>query len=272
MGNQAATWDTRTAALRTHLARIATIFAVDVVLLAESGFTPAEMAELLNGGKPGPYHYPPTNSSRIQLFTRLASGSVVDQFNDSSDGRLTIRRLTTPLNNDLLLAAIHFQSQMAWHPEEQALQATVTQQDISDTEDVVGHQRTVLVGDLNMNPFDLGVVGAQALNAVMTRELARSEERTVAGQPYRFFYNPMWGCFGDRTAGPPGTYFYSASTPRSYFWHVFDQVLLRPGLMDALNELRILDGDGQESLLTVRGRPRSSEVSDHLPVLFRLNL
>jgi hypothetical protein len=55
MGNQAATWDTRTAALRTHLARIATNFAVDVVLLAESGFTPKEKeARLRLSGLPRP--------------------------------------------------------------------------------------------------------------------------------------------------------------------------------------------------------------------------
>jgi endonuclease/exonuclease/phosphatase family metal-dependent hydrolase len=42
--------------------------------------------------------------------------------------------------------------------------------------------------------------------------------------------------------------------------------------MDHLSELRIVDSDGQESLLTERGRPRASEVSDHLPVLVRLEL
>ena len=272
MGNQTLTWEARSSALSTHIARIMSAFGVDVLLLAESGFEPPEVVDALNGGKPGAFCHPTSNSRRIQLFSRLAASSVVDQFNDSSDGRLTIRRLTTPSNGEILLAALHFQSQIVWTAEEQALQATVVQQDIAETEDVVGHQRTVLVGDLNMNPFDLGVVGAQALNAVMTCELARSEERTVAGRPYRFFYNPMWGFFGDRTPGPPGTYFCSASSPRSYYWNVFDQVLLRPGLMDFLAELRILDGYGRESLLTERGRPRSSDVSDRLPVLFRLNL
>ncbi len=71
------------------------------------------------------------------------------------------RRLTISPNAEILLAVLHFQSQLAWTPDEQALQATVTQREISETEDAVGHQRTVLVGDLNMNPFDLGVTGAQ---------------------------------------------------------------------------------------------------------------
>jgi hypothetical protein len=272
MGNQAATWAARSSALRTHLGRIVANFGVDVLLLAESAFDTSDVLAALNGGGPDTFCYPPSNSRRIHLFTRLPEATVTDQFNDSSDGRLTIRRLTTSPTTDILLAALHFQSRMAWDALDQAMQTTVLQQDITDTEDVVGHQRTVLVGDLNMNPFDLGVVGAHALNAVMTRDLARGEGRVMAGRPYRFFYNPMWGCFGDRTPGPAGTYFYSASRPGNHFWHLFDQVLLRPALMDALAELRILEEDGQESLLTDRRRPRSSEVSDHLPVLFRLDL
>jgi hypothetical protein len=272
MGNQVATWTARSPALRTHLTRITSSFGIDVLLLAESDFDPSEVLDVLNRDEPGAFCHPSSDSRRTQLFTRLDASSVVDQFNDVADGRLTIRRLTTRGNEEILLAVLHFQSQLAWTPEEQALQATVVQQDISETEDVVGHQRTILVGDLNMNPFDLGVVGAHTLNAVMTRDLAHRAERIVAGRSYRFFYNPMWAFFGDRTPGPPGTYFYSGSSPRSYYWNIFDQVLLRPTLMDALAELRILDGDGQESLLTERGRPRSSDVSDHLPVLFRLSL
>lgn len=262
----------RAPVLRTHLARLAASSGIDVLLLAESEFDPADVVDALHGARQGGFHYPASNSRRIQLFTRLPASAVLDQFNDSSDGRLTIRRLTTSSDRKILLAALHFQSQMHWTSGEQALQATVVHQDIVRAEDVVGHQRTVLVGDLNMNPFDLGLVGAQALNAVMTRDLARREERTVADRPYRLFYNPMWGCFGDRTPGPAGTCFFSATGPGGYFWNIFDQVLLRPALMDHLVELRIVDEDGQESLLTERGRPRASELSDHLPLLVRLNI
>ncbi len=123
-----------------------------------------------------------------------------------------------------------------------------------------------------MNPFDDGLVLAQAFGAVMTRDLAIAVERTVAKRNYRLFYNPMWGYLGDRTPGPPGTFYYSASNPLTYFWNVFDQVLLRPGLMNTLIDLQILDTDGQTPLLTKTGKPRKSEVSDHLPILFRLDI
>src|SRR5437870_5809434 len=87
MGNRSATWAARSAALRMHIARIASSLGVDVVVLAESAFAPSEILDALNGGQPGDYCHPPSNSRRFQLFTRLPSTTVTDQFNDSSDGR-----------------------------------------------------------------------------------------------------------------------------------------------------------------------------------------
>ncbi len=90
---------------------------------------------------------------------------------------------------------------------------------------------------------------------------------------YRFFYNPMWGSWGDRTVGTPGSYFHRAPTVAGLFCHVFEQVLLRPVLMDLRHGLAILDCIGGERLLTAStGVPRSTEVSDHLRLAFRLNL
>ncbi len=271
MGRQETNRTVRRETLRDHLIQMLATSNIDVFLFAESPFEPIDFTAALNAANAGDFHLPASYGSRLQLYTRLPPGAVMDQFNNC-DGRLTIRRLTTPSRTEILLEILHFQSQLAWKPEEQALQATVTQREISETEDRVGHRRTVLVGDFNMNPFDLGMAGAQALNAVMTRELVQQEERTVAGQTYRFFYNPMWGHFGDRTPGPAGTYFYPSAGPGSVYWNMFDQVLLRPALMNSLAELRILDSDGQGTLLTERGRPRASTASDHLPILFRLDL
>ena len=144
--------------------------------------------------------------------------------------------------------------------------------EIVRVEDAVGHQRTVVVGDLNMNPFEDGMIGAPALHAVMTRQLARRVQRTVQGKAYRFFYNPMWGYFGDRSPGPPGTYYLRSSKPGNYFWNIYDQVLLRPALMDRLARLEVLQHDGSASLLTRRGLPAETNGSDHLPVFFQLDV
>jgi hypothetical protein len=129
-----------------------------------------------------------------------------------------------------------------------------------------------LVGDLNMNPFDPGVASAHGLHAVMVRSKAAEATREILGEAYRMFYNPMWGCFGDRTAGPPGTFYLSSSKPLNHFWNIYDQVLLRPALADSLAGLDILDSCGGAPLLTRGGLPDRAAASDHLPVLFRLDL
>jgi len=270
-GNQTDTWAVRAPNLQNCLTRLAGKLDIDVFLFAEVEFTAVDVTHALNAAGSAMYRAPDVPGRRIPLFTRLPAGSVIDRFNHAS-GRLTISEVLTASGVKVLLGALHHQSQAVWDSEEQALHATVLARDMVRTEDVAGHRRTVLVGDFNMNPFDLGVIAAHTLNAVMDRDIARAEERTVGGEVYRFFYNPMWGCFGDRTPGPQGSYFYQASSPASYYWHVFDQVLLRPALMDSLTELRILDHDGEESLLSDRRRPFAARFSDHLPLLFRLDV
>jgi len=84
----------------------------------------------------------------------------------------------------------------------------------------------------------------------------------------------MWGHFGDGSIGPPGTYYDDRSGHVAYFWNMFDQVLVRPDLLDyfATEDVQILTDDGLEALLTRNGRPDSTMASDHLPLLFRLDL
>ncbi len=161
---------------------------------------------------------------------------------------------------------------MDWSDSDQGFWATELVREIRREEGQVWCDRTIVVGDFNMNPFDHGVVAAQGFHAVMTLDLARKLERKLKGRSYPFFYNPMWGLFGDRTKGPAGTFYLSTSKPATYFWNMYDQVLLRPGLAGDLKEVRIIDHDGVESLLTRYNLPEKSLGSDHLPILFELDL
>jgi hypothetical protein len=147
-------------------------------------------------------------------------------------------------------------------------------EEIRRVEQEIGCERTLLVGDLNTNPFESGVVSAKGLHAVMARDLALRKERKVQKRRYHFFYNPMWNLLGDETDGPPGTYFYPRAEHECYFWNMFDQVLLRPDLLPYFKteELKILSEDGKVSLLSARGTPDADNASDHLPILFKLHL
>lgn len=55
---------------------------------------------------------------------------------------------------------------------------------------------------------------------------------------------------------------------------MFDQVLLRPELLSIFRneELKILTGVSGTSFLTANGLPKRSVASDHLPILFRLEM
>jgi hypothetical protein len=53
---------------------------------------------------------------------------------------------------------------------------------------------------------------------------------------------------------------------------MFDQVLLRPGLIDSLVTLEILDSDGSHSLLARDNAPDKDHLSDHLPIIFELDI
>ena len=261
-------WNLAKRALLDRVVRIAATFNIDVLILAECAINPLEVVAALNRPTPGAYSFPYSAGEKLRIFIRSPPYAVTDLYNDSL-GRLTIRRLELSTGPELLLAAVHFPSKSNWCDVDQALETTAVAAGIVDVEDSRGHRRTVLVGDLNMNPFDKGVVASHALHAVMTRELARREERIVQGRPYRFFYNPMWGCLGDRTHGPPGSYFLASSKPSNLFWNLYDQVLLRPSIMERLDDLTILDTDGRDRLVSHRGRPTAS---DHLPLFFRLSL
>lgn len=148
----------------------------------------------------------------------------------------------------------------------------------------LGQERTILVGDLNQNPFEDGVVAGEGLNAAMTRDVVARLHRKVEEQHYSFFYNPMWGHLGDSThekfppgtAGhePAGTSYYSAGESRWYYWNMFDQVMLRPPLLSAFKneDLKILSGADGITFLNKSGRPDKDRVSDHLPILFRIDI
>ncbi len=149
---------------------------------------------------------------------------------------------------------------------------------IREAEKAAGNDRTVVIGDLNVNPFDDGMLDVRGLSALADRRTVHRKDPRRFGrvdvEAFRLFYNPMWGHFGDATE-PTGTYYYDKSNPEvDPLWNIFDQVLLRPGLLDRFRNknLKILTSDGQVSFTWEDGRPNGDVYSDHLPSWFKLDL
>lgn len=242
----------------------------EVVLLAEPSTDLATMSETLNSEPGPPYEVPILTPDRLQIFVRMPANRV-QPLHDG--GYMSIRHVMPVLGWDFIMAAVHLPSKLYLDSAEQALLSTRWMQQIVAAEERVGHRRTLVVGDLNMNPFELGVVGSEGLHAVSSLGVARRRSRLVAGEERHLFYNPMWSLLGDCSPGPPGTYYYGAATPVTFFWNTFDQVLLRPSLASgfAPGDVSVLTSAAGNSLLTSAGVPNSN-ISDHLPILTRLRL
>ena len=246
---------------------------VNVVMLAECPTLPARVLEALNQST-ADFFYVQSECPRIAIYTRFAERYLA---REKEDHYYTIRRLALPGHDEILVCVVHFPSKLFRSSSDQSYLATEFSKILVNTELEIGHSRTLLVGDLNMNPYEDGVVQAGCLHAVMTRGIARRPERVLDGlvcKPY--FYNPMWSHFGERKQGHAGTYYYSSPKVRADFWNIYDQVLLRAQLLPFFHEetLRILHEDDATmvSFLTLKGHPDAEKVSDHLPILFSLDI
>ena len=232
---------------------------------------PAQMLSALNCTEARYFHVRQVACTKIAVATAFPERYIMPAFETD---RITIRRLKLPCMEEILIGALHLPSKLHWDENSQAAECMRVAQLVRSAEEKEGHRRTVLVGDFNMNPFEPGMVCAYGLHGVMTRSLAEKVSRRVQDQDYPFFYNPMWGFYGDRDSSTPGTYYHAGSTQSEFFWHMFDQLLVRPELLPRFprDSVRILHEVAGVSLLSDTGVPDCDRFSDHLPLLFSLSL
>lgn len=234
---------------------------VDVIILAESGIEPMR----LRG-----FEFAPSPGVSVRVFTRFGHQFIR---NVADGARYSIRELKLPGCIPVLIAMLHLPI-LNVNEKSQESECFMTALLIRDTEAHVGHERTLVVGDFNLNPFNAGIASAAGFNAVMHRDIARRGSRRIRGERYPFFYNPMWNHFGDERQPAAGTYYYDKSDHMAYYWHMFDQVLVRPALLSRLPvpAVTIPTSSGSVSLVGQNGRPDTRSGSDHLPIVFSLNL
>jgi hypothetical protein len=229
------------------------------------------MLEALNSGARADFQFASGEYERIRIFTRFSPSFLRATYEDD---RVSVRHLMLPAQRQILIVAVHMPSKLFWSEDSQAFQCTELSRMVIEQETKVGHRNTVLIGDLNMNPFEKGLVSANGLNAVSSRQVASRGSRHVLSRHYPFFFNPMWAHFGDRRGHPPGSYDYDRAELVNYYWNVFDQVMVRPDIMDRCDGegIKILTKAGDISFLRDDGTPNSKDFSDHLPLLFEIEL
>lgn len=253
-------------------ANLAQMHSVDILLLAECQKPPATVLAALNrlpGGKTIHWHRT-SNAGRVEVFSRFPAPELPEIY---SSQRYTVHSLVTPGVPELLLVSVHAMSALRMNELEQAEELRGLARHLVELEDARGHTRTLLVGDLNADPFDNRVQLTVGLNAIQSRAEAMKGQRRVQKADYRYFFNPMWQFHARQPPDPPGTYYRRKAEHSSRLWHLFDQALLRPALLPyfADTDIAILTGDGTTSFQKADGTPNKKVASDHFPILIKLN-
>ncbi len=264
-------WNINRKPIAPLIAKLARERSVDVLVLAECEINPMTLLAELNRNGRSNFFFSPDYAEKFLVYTRFEPSWLLPLADYDS---LSIRHLVHPLYADLIVGIVHLRSKLYLSDDDQSDLAIRFREPIERVENELGHSRTVLFGNFNMNPFERGMAGSESFHAVMDRATAEEKSRIVSGSLRQFFYNSMWSLMGDLSEGPSGTYYYRSSEPVSYFWHMVDQVILRPSLMPCFNSesLTVIAEIGNESLLRDNGRPDTDMASDHLPIFFRLEL
>jgi len=207
-------------------------------------------------------------TSRLLILTRLPRTSITALPGNS---KCAVRHIRPIIGSNFLLLTMHLLSKLHLDggEQEQSLLATRLRLLINEAERRVGHRRSVVMGDLNMDGHEPGITSSETFQATTERREAAKGSRYVQDEERFYFYNPLPKVL---IGWPPGTYYRAASGPASRRWHTFDHVFLRPNLLSSFRyeNLAVLTMAGKTPLLTNAGYPDKKTGSDHLPLLLKI--
>ncbi len=177
---------------------------------------------------------------------------------------------------DTYFASVHFPSKLN-HDEITHLQLVSNYiQKINNP--IIPSSRLFIVGDFNMNPFDLAMVEPNGFNAHNNRELVEVDVKLKYGNKNILYYNPCWTLLGDfvnkskylESKRSGGSFFYEGVGSRPLYWYLIDQIIMRKALIDEFvsEDLEIIENiDVREELL----QKNNKGGIDHFPLKFSFN-
>lgn len=175
------------------------------------------------------------------------------------------------INGKDILCCTHLNSKI--YSDHQAQREIMIEQlirEICTVEKDLESENTIIVGDFNINPYDLSCLDARYFHSLPIYEETKRRTRKVAGNEYAMFYNPMWRFLGD-IEQPYGTYYHNNSSSINTYWNLYDQVIIRPALRERFidDSLKIITETHSKYLLDSIGHPDKT-ISDHLPIIFEI--
>lgn len=237
-------------------------FDVDFVALAEYNDDVDELINELNGKDNLYRQYSNIGSEDITLIGKARN---INQANQDKHYSIQI------IEQKLIICCAHMPSRI--YDQNNTRRKLIMQRmikDLENTEEINGIFDSIVIGDLNANPYEDECLSADGLHGIPISEVSQRRKRKIEGYDYKMFYNPTWNLLGDYNS-PPGTYYYDGSIPTNPYWHLLDQVLIRPSLNSRFvkESLRIIDRFADVVLVDDKGHPEKS-ISDHLPIIFEI--
>lgn len=217
-------------------------------------------------------YLPPIKPTKVEVFYRYGVVNIIPAYDGK---RINVNRIHSPIdNNDYYICFCHLKDAYTTDRNQLPGYARRVMDELLEFEKGVKSKRTIICGDFNMDPYDQAMLECDSFNAMQTALLAMKRQRNVEGSSYEMFYNPMWGLLGDlHGRDVPGTFYYSPSEPIQTFWHLIDQVIIRPDVIPVFVKQRLkIVTKGKTYNLLNRNNNISDKYSDHLPILFTLNI
>ena len=232
----------------------------DIIVLAEYSFDMDELLAEINANSKYSFSAIPNfgGCERIRGIIKNSYRIKIIQ----EQNRYKIIKLETTYYK-LIMAMIHNVDRRNSDENERKEMLRIFNNDIREAETSHKTKNTIVLGDFNANPFEESLIASNAMHAIPYKDEVLTGHRTVNGVSYEKFYNPMWKLLAKEEA-PYATFRYNNSKLTNYYWYMFDQIIIRPALISALDEstLTILTN----CALVKDGKPNKAEYSDHLPI------
>lgn len=173
---------------------------------------------------------------------------------------------------DFILSGVHLPSKLYAGERDVEIVATQFVRDLREAQLTVKHNSSVIVGDFNANPFDEMMLMANYFNSIPYADIVkRKRTRSVYGELYQMFYNPMWNYIGDLNE-INSTYFYDSGGAIDFYYHIYDQVIISADMLEFYDKdgLKIITKTSTHRIVDEYNKPNKEKYSDHLPIVFRI--
>lgn len=240
----------------------------DIVILAEYTDNIRPLCGLINILSKDEYMPIPNNGGCEKIKGLIKKKYNIEVIREQNRYQIVMIRTTF---YKLIVAMIHNISKLTSSKDEQAENLRIFHQDICAEEKTHQTKNSIIIGDLNVNPFEPACIAANLLHAIPFIEEVTNPTRIVQGKIYQKFYNPMWKFYGNQKMPYTSYYHDNSGKHINYYWNAYDQVVIRPELINAFEDdlLSIITETANHKLLK-NNKPDKENYSDHLPLFCTL--